>query len=117
MAAGDQYRIKAEEFNARAQSEARPQMRVELEHLAKAHLRLAAQADLNERAEMVDDLCRELGATGGKSKRRPYAPLRPTSAMQKTGRNGLVASVTKRRVIPLAVVLLAMATIALFVFW
>jgi hypothetical protein len=115
MAAGDQYRIKAAEFNARAQSEARPQMRVEFEHLAKAHLRLGAQADLNERVEVVDDLCRELGATGGKSKRGPYEPLRLRSPMPE--RNGLVASVTKRRGIPLAVVLLAMATIALFVFW
>jgi hypothetical protein len=116
MAAGDQHRIKAAEFNARAQSEARPQMRVEFEHLAKAHLRLAAQADLNERVEVVEDLCGELGATGAESKRGPYEPLRPRLAMQ-TERNGLVASVTKRSGIPLAVVLLAMATIAVLVFW
>src|SRR5262245_20252460 len=73
MAAGDQYRIKAAEFHARAQSEASPQIRVQFKNLAKAHLRQAEQADWNERAEAVYDLCRQVRA-GAKSKRAPYAP-------------------------------------------
>jgi hypothetical protein len=36
MGAGDQYRIKAAEFHARAQSEVSPHIRVEFENLAKA---------------------------------------------------------------------------------
>src|SRR5262249_62185133 len=96
MAAGDQYRIKAAEFHARAQSEASPRIRDQFENLAKAHLRLAEQADLNERVEVVYDLCREFRGTSAKSKRGPYEPPRPSSAMQ-TERNSLVASIKKRR--------------------
>ena len=81
MAAADQHRIKAAEFHARAHSEATPQMRVQYENLAKAHLRLAAQADLSERFEVVDGLCRELGCIGAKSKRVPYEPPRPRSRL------------------------------------
>jgi hypothetical protein len=121
MAAGDQHRIRAAEFHTRAQSEVSP--------LAKAHLRLAAQADLNERFEVIDDLCWEMGATAGKSKRGFYEPPRPRSAMQTEG-NSLVALVKRRgrmptrtdlseiaRGIPLAVTLLALACIAFIVFW
>jgi len=129
MAAGDPYRIKATEFHARAQSEASPQIRVQFENLAKAHLRLAEQADLNERVEVVNDLCRELqGGMSAKSKRGAYEPPRPRSAMQ-TERNSLVASIKKRRGrmtrtdlseiargVPL-VTLLAMAFLAVIVFW
>ena len=68
MAAGDQYRTKAAEFHARAQSETRPQLRLQFENLAKAHLRLAEQADWNDRVEAVYDLCRQVRA-GAKSKR------------------------------------------------
>src|SRR5215467_592809 len=81
MAAADQHRIKAAEFHARAHSEATPQMRVQYENLAKAHLRLAAQADLSERFEVVDGLCRELGGIGAKSKRVPYEPPWPRSRL------------------------------------
>src|SRR5215813_8821147 len=87
MAAGDQHRIKATEFHARAQSEAKPQMRVQYENLAKAHLRLAAQADVSERFEVVDDLCRELGGIGARSKRVPYEAPRPRSLAIQTERN------------------------------
>src|SRR5262245_66531317 len=87
MAAGDQHRIKAAEFHARAQSEAKPQMRVQYENLAKAHLRLAAQADVSERFEVVDDLCRELGGIGARSKRVPYEAPRPRSLATQTERN------------------------------
>jgi hypothetical protein len=127
MAAGDQHRVKAAEFYARAQSEPRPQMRVQFENLAKAHLRLAAEADQNARLQVVEDLCRELGAA--KSKWGPYEPPRPRSAIQ-TERNSLVASIKKgrgimtradlseiARGIPLAVILLALACIAAIVFW
>src|SRR4029434_4909933 len=95
MAAGDQYRTKAAEFHARAQSETRPQLRLQFENLTKAHLRLAEQADWNDRVEAVYDLCRQVRA-GAKSKRDPYEPPRPSSAIQ-TERNSLVASIKKRR--------------------
>src|SRR5262245_31714177 len=89
MAAGNQHRIKAAEFHARAQSEAKPQIRVQYENLAKAYLRLAAQADGSERFDVVDDLCRQLGGMGARSKRVPYEPPRhrPRLAIQ-TERNG-----------------------------
>jgi hypothetical protein len=93
MAAGDQHRIKAAEFHARAQSETRLQVRVRFENLAKAHLRLAEQADLNDRVDVIDDLCRELGAIGAKSKRGFYGPPRPRSVME----TEQVASIKKRR--------------------
>src|SRR5262249_30761467 len=125
MAAGDQYRIKAAEFHARAQSEASSQIPVQFKNLAKAHLRQAEQADWNERAEAVYDLFRQVRA-GAKSKRAPYEPPRPRSAIQ----TEQVASIKKSRGrmptradlseiargIPL-VTLLAMAFIAVIVFW
>jgi hypothetical protein len=110
MAAGDQHRIKAAEFHARAQSESRPQIQVQFENLAKAHLRLAGQADVNERVKVIDDLCRELGSGGAKSKRGLYEPSRSRSAIQ-TERNG------SARGIALAVALFALAAIAVVVFW
>jgi hypothetical protein len=45
MATGDQYRIKAAEFHAQAQSMASPKLRAGFANLAKAYLRLAEQAD------------------------------------------------------------------------
>jgi len=128
MAAGDQYRTKAAEFHARAQSETGLQLRVQFENLAKAHLRLAEQADWNDRVEAVYDLCRQVRA-GAKSKRDPYEPPRPSSAIQ-TERNSLVASIKKRRGrmtrtdlsevargIPFFAALVALACIAFIVFW
>jgi len=47
MAAGDDYRIKAADMNAKAKREIRPLTRAELESLALAYLRLADQADRN----------------------------------------------------------------------
>jgi hypothetical protein len=47
MAAGDDYRIKAADMNARARREIRPRARAELASLALAYLRLAEQADRN----------------------------------------------------------------------
>ena len=110
MAAGDQHRIKAAEFHARAQSESRPLIQAQFETLAKAHLQLAGQADLNERVKLIDDLCRELGSLGAKSKRGLYEPSRSRSAIQ-TERNG------SARGIALAVALFALAAIAVVVFW
>jgi len=55
MAAGDDYRIKAAEMNAKAKRETKPQTRAELEHLALAYLRLADQADRNVRLEASTD--------------------------------------------------------------
>ena len=47
MAAGDDYRIKAADMNARAKGETSPQTRSELTKLVLAYLRLADQADRN----------------------------------------------------------------------
>jgi hypothetical protein len=125
MAAGDQYRTKAAEFHARAQSETRLQLRVQFENLAKAHLRLAEQADWNDRVEAVYDLCRQVRA-GAKSQRDPYEPPRARSAVQ----TEQVASIKERRGrmtrtdlsevargIPFFATLLALACIAFIVFW
>src|SRR5262249_8290128 len=125
MAAGDQDRIKAAQIHARAQSEASPRMQVEFENLAKAHRHLAEQADWNERVEAVYDLCRQVRASA-KSKREPYEPPRPRSAMQ----TEQVASIKKRpgrmtssdlseiaRGLPFVVILLATAVLAFGVFW
>ncbi len=51
MAAGDDYRIKAADVNAKARSETSPQTRLELKKLVLSYLRLADQADRN--ADMV----------------------------------------------------------------
>src|SRR5262245_60278400 len=126
MAAGDQYRTKAAEFYARAQSETRPQLRVQFENVAKAHLCLAEQADWNDRGEAVHDLYRQVRA-GAKSKRDPYEPPRARSTVQ----TEQVASITERmgrmpthaglgeiaRAIPFFATLLVMTFLAVIVFW
>jgi hypothetical protein len=53
MGTGDSYRIRAATFHARAQCEPSPRIRVQYENLAKAYLRLAEQADRNDRADIV----------------------------------------------------------------
>jgi hypothetical protein len=128
MVAGDQYRIKATEFHARAQSEASPQIRVEFENLAKAQMRQAEQADWNERVEAIYDLCRQVRADA-KSKRGLYEPPSPTSAIE-TERNSLDASIKRRgrtptradiseiaRGIPFFATLLSLIFLAAIVFW
>jgi|SRR6478735_7224727 hypothetical protein len=82
MMAGDQHRKKAAEFHARAQSAWRPLMRVQFETLARAHLQLAGQADLDERVKVINDLCRELKGGGANGKKRYYQPIASRSAMQ-----------------------------------
>jgi len=47
MAAGDDYRIKAADMNAKAKGESSLRTRAELESLALAYLRLADQAERN----------------------------------------------------------------------
>jgi hypothetical protein len=47
MAAGDDYRIKAADMNAKAKGETSLRTRAELEGLALAYLRLADQAERN----------------------------------------------------------------------
>jgi len=126
MAAGDQYRTKAVEFHARAQSETRPQLRVKFEDLAIAYLRQAEQADWNDRVESVYDLCRQVRA-GAKSKRDPYEPPSTRSAVQteqvasiKERRGGIPTRADLREIargIPFFVTLLAMTFLAVIVFW
>jgi hypothetical protein len=53
MAAGDEYRIKAAELHAQAQCHTTSKLRVQFENLAKAYLRLAEQADRNDRADLI----------------------------------------------------------------
>src|SRR5215475_4722538 len=115
MAAGDQYRIRAAEFHARAQSEASRRMRVEFESLAKAHLRLAEQADWNERVDAVYDLCRQVRADA-KSKSGFYEPPPSTieteqvaSMKERTGRLPTRTDLSEiARGIPFFAILLAM---------
>jgi hypothetical protein len=88
-------------------------------------MRQAEQADWNERVEAVYDLCRQVRADA-KSKKGFYEPLRPSSVMQ----TEQVASINKRRGrntrtdlreiargIPFFATLLAMAFLAVVVFW
>ncbi len=56
MTVGEQYRAKALEFLALAQSQSTEDMRKEFENLAAAYLRLAEQADRNEGITVEFDL-------------------------------------------------------------
>ena len=55
MASGDGYRVKATELFAKAGGETSPALPSELEGMALAYLRLAAQAERNSRADPVYD--------------------------------------------------------------
>ena len=64
MVVGDNYRAKALELLARAETENNPAIRAEFENLAAAYLRLAEQAERN--AGLVIDF--ELPSEGGDPK-------------------------------------------------
>jgi hypothetical protein len=53
MAAGDEYRAKAAEFLAKAQTESDPKRLMELAKLAAAYERLAGQAERNMQVDLV----------------------------------------------------------------
>jgi hypothetical protein len=53
VTAGDEYRAKAAELRARARRESDANLRAELDNLALAFLRLAAQAERNNLADIV----------------------------------------------------------------
>ena len=53
MTAGDDYRGKAVEFRAKAQVESDPKRKAEFEHLARAYLRLAEQAERNSHLDVT----------------------------------------------------------------
>jgi hypothetical protein len=53
MAAGDQYRVRAAEFDAKAKCESNPEMQAAFEHLARSYRRLAEQADRNSLTDVV----------------------------------------------------------------
>jgi hypothetical protein len=53
MTPGDRYRTKAAEIGTRAKREANLKTRAELEHLARAYLRLAEQAQRNAETDIV----------------------------------------------------------------
>ena len=49
----NQYRIRAAEFHAQAQSASNPKLRAQFENLSLAYLRLAEQADRNSQTELI----------------------------------------------------------------
>jgi hypothetical protein len=53
MASGEDYVLKAAEFRARAEAETNPTVRNEFEHLARAYLRLAGQANRNNKTDIT----------------------------------------------------------------
>jgi len=53
MTAGDHYRGNAVEFRAKAQVESDPKLKSEFEHLARAYLRLADQAERNSHLDVT----------------------------------------------------------------
>jgi hypothetical protein len=53
MTSGDEYRVKAAEFRARASQETRPVLRHSYEAFAQLYLRLAGQADRNGEMDIV----------------------------------------------------------------
>ena len=53
MPTGDEYRLKAAEINATAKFETAPAVRVQLENIALAYLRLADQADKNAACDLI----------------------------------------------------------------
>jgi hypothetical protein len=53
MAAGDGYRIKAVEFEVKAETETNDFQRLEFEALARAYRRLARQAQQNSALDIV----------------------------------------------------------------
>ena len=55
MVAGDNYRAKALELLARADTEIDPSLRAELENLAAAFLRLAEQAERNRQFDLANE--------------------------------------------------------------
>ena len=55
MVPGDNYRAKALELLARADTEIDPSLRAELENLAAAFLRLAEQAERNRQFDLANE--------------------------------------------------------------
>ena len=53
MAAGDQYRIRAASFHARALCAVNMRLRVQYKSLSEAYLRLAEQADRNDMTDIT----------------------------------------------------------------
>ncbi len=53
MTAGDQYRVRAVEFEAKAKCESNPATQAEFENLARSYRRLAEQADRNAQTDIV----------------------------------------------------------------
>ena len=53
MTHGNAYRAKANEFMAKAKNESNPALRLQYEQFAQSYLRLAEQADRNQRTDIV----------------------------------------------------------------
>jgi hypothetical protein len=52
MGSADEYRIRAAEFRAKATHETDPNLRAELDNLARVYLRLAEHADRNAKTDV-----------------------------------------------------------------
>jgi hypothetical protein len=53
VSTADQYRIRAAELRAKAHEERNPRLAAEYEHLAKSYIRLAEQADRNQKLDVT----------------------------------------------------------------
>jgi hypothetical protein len=53
MTHGDEYRAKANEFMAKAKRAPNPSLQLQYEQFAQSYLRLAEQADRNQRSDIV----------------------------------------------------------------
>jgi hypothetical protein len=53
MSVANDYRRLAAQFDAKAKWASTPEKRIELEHLGRAYLRLAEQADRNAKTDVV----------------------------------------------------------------
>lgn len=77
MTTADHYRIKAAELNAKARLETNSDLRSELEHLAASYLRLAEQADRNNRVDITYE-------TPSMSERQKQQPQQQQSQQQQS---------------------------------
>ena len=67
MASGDEYRAKATEFLAKAQTESDPKRLMELGKLAAAYERLAGQAERNTQVDLAYETSPSTGSSADPS--------------------------------------------------
>ena len=75
MTHGNAYRAKANEFMAKAKSESNPALRLQYEQFAQSYLRLAEQADRNQRSDLVYETpASDAGAVQQQQQTQPRKP-------------------------------------------